>query len=436
MASMYNPGILYILRRYQHTSPVRKINMHAPNGRQGVASFFVCLVLVLTIYVCLTTDYVEHIKYITGIIYDRQSLNQSKGIIEEGNGTWPTKSDIMYKLRSLNQSKGIIEEGNGTWPTKSDIMYKLRSLNQSKGIAGKVNGTRPTKHHNERLNKTVSSKLYMNVGFAGRLGNVMFQYAMLYATVRNHTLWDYCIETEKQIVLAFKVFKDSLTLPKCQSPIRNSTVIGENVDADVMIKRLKSLPRTNITFSGYYQSHRYFSHVKKELRREFSLPESTRKNVTSYFHSIAPPEWANGSYVRVGVHVRRTDMIAKPMIRLGFVPCTAEYYNHSMRYFTDRYPRVQFIVTSDDMKWTKQHVTGAHVIYSSHDYIMDFGILVMSDHIIIGTGTFSWWAGWLCNGTTIYYGVQPPKGKLFATIMANNRWWPPDDEYNKWIPMI
>ena len=408
MASRYNPGVLYILRRYQHTSPERKRNMHTPNGRQGVASFFVCLVLVLTIYVCLTTDYVEHIKYITATIYDHQSLNQSKGIIEEGNGTRSTKSDIMNELRSLNQSKGI---------------------------AGKVNGTRPTKHHNERLNRTVSSKLYMNVGFAGRLGNVMFEYAMLYATVRNHTLWDYCIE-KKQFLLALKVFKDALTLPKCQSPVRNSTVIRENVNADVMIQRLKSLPRTNITLRGYYQSHRFFSHVKKELRREFSLPESTRKNVTSYFHSIAPPDWANDSYVRVGVHVRRTDMIKKPMIRLGVVPCTAEYYNHSMRYFTDRYPRVQFIVTSDDMKWTKEHVTGEHVIYSSHDYIMDFGILVMSDHIIIGIGTFSWWAGWLCNGTTIHYGVQPPKGKLMATIMANNRWWPPEDEYNKWIPMI
>ena len=282
---MYNPGVLFnILRRYQHTSSERKSNMHTPNGRQGVASFFVCLVVVLTIYVCLTTDYVEHIKYITATIYDRQSLNQSKGIIEEGNGTWPTRSDIMYKLRSLNQSKGI---------------------------AGKVNGTRPTKHHNERLkalNKTVSSQLYMNVRFAGRLGNVMFEYAMLYTTVRNHTLWDYCIE-KKQFLLALKVFKDALTLPKCQSPVRNSTVIRENIDADVMIQRLKSFPHTNITFSGYYQSHRFFNHVKKELRREFSLPENTRRNVTSYFHSIAPSDWANGSYVRVGVHVRRTDMI-------------------------------------------------------------------------------------------------------------------------------
>ena len=409
MASMYNPGVLYnILRRYQHTSSEGKINMHVPKGRQGVASLLVCLVLVWTIYVCLTTDYVEHIKYITGIIYDHQSLNQSKGIIEEGNGTWPTKSEIMHKLRSLNQSKGI---------------------------AGTVNRTRPTKHHNERLSKPVSSKLYIDVAFAGRLGNVMFEYAMLYATVRNHTLWDYCIE-KQQFFLALEVFKDSLTLPKCQSPVLNSTVILENVDADVMIQRLKSLPRTNITFIGYYQSHRFFSHVKKELRREFSLPESTRKNVTSYFHSIAPSDWANSSYVRVGVHVRRTDMITKSRIRDGGVSCTAEYYNHSMRYFTDRYPRVQFIVTSDDMKWTKQHVTGAHVIYSSHDYIMDFGILVMSDHIIIGIGTFSWWAGWLCNGTTIHNGVQPPNGTYMATMMANNKWWPPDDEYNKWIPMI
>ena len=409
MVSRYNAGgnIIYTSTISTY-SPERKRNMHAHNGRQGVASFVVCLVLVLTIYVCLTADFVEHIKYIAGIIYDHQSQNRSKGIIEEGNGTRATKSDIMYKLRSLSKLKEI---------------------------AGKVNGTRPTKHHKERLNKTVSSKLYMNVRFAGRLGNLMFEYAMLCATVRNHTLWDYCIE-KKHFILALKVFKDSLTLPKCQSPVRNSTLIRENIDADVMIQRLKSLPRTNITFIGFYQSHRFFSQVKKELRREFSLPESTRKNVTSYFHSIAPPEWANDSYIRVGVHVRRTDMIAKPMIRFGVVPCTAKYYNHSMRYFTDRYPRVQFIVTSDDMKWTKEHVTGAHVIYSSHDYIIDFGILVMSDHIIIGIGTFSWWAGWLCNGTTIYYDVQPPKGTYIAKLMANNKWWPPEDEYNKWIPMI
>jgi galactoside 2-L-fucosyltransferase 1/2 len=120
----------------------------------------------------------------------------------------------------------------------------------------------------------------------------------------------------------------------------------------------------------------------------------------------------------------------------GVVLCPVEYFSHAMQYFREQYGRAQFIVASDDLEWCKKYVTGKYIVYSSHTYILDFAILAMSDHVITSIGTFGWWAGWLCTGTTIYYGVPPPNGTLMATMMNSNWRIPPDDEFNNWIPVV
>ena len=68
---------------------------------------------------------------------------------------------------------------------------------------------------------------------------------------------------------------------------------------------------------------------------------------------------------------------------------------------------------------------------------MDLAILILSDHIIISIGTYSWWAGWLCKDTTVYYDLKPPNNTRFGNIYENKSFIPvPDDEYNKWVPLI
>ena len=98
---------------------------------------------------------------------------------------------------------------------------------------------------------------------------------------------------------------------------------------------------------------------------------------------------------------------------------------------------MQFIVASDDLSWCKKNIVGENIEYSGQNYILDLATISLSDHIIITRGTYSWWAGWLCKGTTVYYGIMPPNGTHVATVYKNNSRVPvPEDEYNHWISII
>ena len=69
-----------------------------------------------------------------------------------------------------------------------------------------------------------------------------------------------------------------------------------------------------------------------------------------------------------------------------------------------------FLICSDDIKWSKENLANlpgkqsgiAFMSDRTKDYMIDFGILINSNHSIITAGTFGWWAGWLAGGEVIY----------------------------------
>ena len=279
---------------------------------------------------------------------------------------------------------------------------------------------------------------YMTSRHSGRLGNKMFQYAVLFGLTLKSTVWKPCIDRIRYVSLK-PLFSESLTIPYClNTPLDNEKSIGDaKGNVDLAITLLGKLPHANISLRGFFQSHKYFANAKRELRKEFAVSGRTRKDVKQFFKSVTPTDWKNTSYVRVGIHARRKDMASNERIeKYGLVNCTAVYYSHAMKYFEAMYPRVQFIVTSNSITWCKENIVGENVIYSnSLDYVMDFAILTMVDHVIISVGTFSWWVGWLCTGTTLYNGEQSVPGSIIALKQANDSWIPPNDEFNKWIPI-
>ena len=187
---------------------------------------------------------------------------------------------------------------------------------------------------------------------------------------------------------------------------------------------------------GYFQSHKYFEQVKNDLRKEFVFESQVLANVSKYFQSIAPKQWQTQTFIRVGIHVRRMDIASKSWQENGWLSPPPSYYSHAMGYFKAKYDRVQFIVASDDLEWCRKYVLGDQVHYSNKSSAEDLAILAFSNHVIISVGTFSWWAGWLCKGTTIYYGKAPPENTYFGKLYANNSWIPPRDEYNHWVPLV
>jgi len=73
-----------------------------------------------------------------------------------------------------------------------------------------------------------------------------------------------------------------------------------------------------------------------------------------------------------------------------------------MGHFVGRFPRVQFVVVSNDILWCQKHVafngSGVDVVFSvGHNTGEDLALLASCDHTVMTTGTFSWWGGQLAN---------------------------------------
>ncbi|ELU06265.1 hypothetical protein CAPTEDRAFT_116007 [Capitella teleta] len=108
----------------------------------------------------------------------------------------------------------------------------------------------------------------------------------------------------------------------------------------------------------------------------------------------------------------------------------ASYFHKAMDLMLNKYPNAFFIVASDDMAWAKTTLGSRAIMTPFRSAQHDLALLASCQHTIISSGTFSWWAGWLSNGTTIYYQDYPRKGSsLFAGFNHS-------DYYCKdWIPL-
>ena len=76
-------------------------------------------------------------------------------------------------------------------------------------------------------------------------------------------------------------------------------------------------------------------------------------------------------------------------------------------------------------------VPGATCRYvGTHDPGLDMIVLANCDHVIMSSGTFGWWAGWLSGGHVVYYKHSARKGSHFGKEFDAKDFFPPS-----WIPL-
>jgi len=109
------------------------------------------------------------------------------------------------------------------------------------------------------------------------------------------------------------------------------------------------------------------------------------------------------TFVRVGIHVRRGDFLDVQWLSLGFNVADEQYIRRAMRLIVRRFWRVQFIVASNDIRWSQRHV-----VFNSSEVNITFSVgqsagedlvlLGSCDHTVITTETLGRWAAWLVSG--------------------------------------
>ena len=214
----------------------------------------------------------------------------------------------------------------------------------------------------------------------GGLGNQLFQIAAGYSLAINMNTQfginhDYC-NTPNQGHPSSK-YKDNfyrkiLEIDKIPSLIHEEPSFNYS-----------PLPNTReITLKGYFQSEKYFKKNKENIINLF-YPNN------KYFELINPFKNLANEKKTVGVHIRRGDYLK---FAHYIITTPVAYYKKAMSKFED----CNFIITSDDIEWTKENIVGDNIFYSPfNDEILDFCLLTSCDHNIIGNSSFSWWAAYL-----------------------------------------
>lgn len=103
----------------------------------------------------------------------------------------------------------------------------------------------------------------------------------------------------------------------------------------------------------------------------------------------------------IGIHNRRGDVVTDPSV--GYKLADREYFTMAMAYFRrrDYYNlgiTVVFLVLGEDFKGNEEmfaDINNTFVLQPAPDPAEDMCLLTLCDGVIMTSGTYSWWAGFL-----------------------------------------
>lgn len=176
----------------------------------------------------------------------------------------------------------------------------------------------------------------------------------------------------------------------------------------------------NCYVEGYFQSEKYFAHIREDLLYEFEFKIET-PYPNEYLNQIRMCESA------VSVHIRRGDYM-----RLCEQPLSnTVYYANALRGMIHEIPNAEFFVFSDDIDWCEKYFNGLGLknrfvyIKNQPKAYYDMYLMTQCHHNIIADSTFSWWGAWLNqHEDKIVYAPDAwlPDDKFQMTDIIPNGW--------------
>jgi len=151
-------------------------------------------------------------------------------------------------------------------------------------------------------------------------------------------------------------------------------------------------PRSAVCYDGYWQSHRYFSEIADQLRREIKLKDS-----------FVLPEGLEGEIdgcASVAIHIRTGDYLSH-LNRSIYGYCDPDYYSRAIGYISGKVTGATFFVFSDDIELVKKNFTflpeGTKFVTNNtgQSDCVDISLMRKCRHNIIANSTFSWWGTFL-----------------------------------------
>jgi len=229
---------------------------------------------------------------------------------------------------------------------------------------------------------------FNHLGNLGQLGNQMFQYASLKGIAGKHG-YQYCIPKNSVVTDAlgnklrtelFDVFNLNVNIQKIetdqylQEPSFN---YSENF--------VNSCP-DNVSLWGFFQSEKYFKHIEKEIRKDFTFKDEIVEDCENIIKDIFDDP--------IALHIRRGDFLIN----------SGNHYNQSLEYYENALSEFDFdrqvVIFSDDPKWCMSQdlfFSDRFIVSESTGPYHDLYLMTQCSDFIIANSTFSWWGAWLAN---------------------------------------
>ncbi|XP_067653226.1 galactoside alpha-(1,2)-fucosyltransferase 1-like [Haliotis asinina] len=258
----------------------------------------------------------------------------------------------------------------------------------------------------------------LTVEFFGRLGNLMFEYASLLGIAFRNGKRPF-VKPDNILNTVFKLSFVENWDTKYWLHISETKYAGYSPE-------FENLPAGNYVMGHYLQSWKYFEPFREQIMKEFSFSDPYEMLRRKIFH-LYTSSFKNRTVV--GLHVRRTDMTEQN--EEGYTEAPVSYMYKAVQHMRETFRNPVFLIASDDKDWCRRNLDSEDMILmETTNPFVDFGALVLCDHMIMTVGTFGWWAAWLINGHTVYYkGYPKPGGRLKSQFVKEDYFMP------HWIPM-
>jgi hypothetical protein len=230
---------------------------------------------------------------------------------------------------------------------------------------------------------------HKSIGYSGRLGNQMFQYATLKAislktgyemflpnhiNVKHDGCYDFTndkwIEYKLDLLDCFNL-NDNVSITQLQNTYQEKDFLFDSNVFDIS---------DNTAIEGYFQSYKYFEEFKQDIINgftfKFDILNKCQNIISQYFNPVA-------------IHIRRGDYVKHP----AFWNITPEYIQETLNHFTDQ--EYTFLVFSDDMEWCKQVFPEGVIFVEKNNQFEDLCLMSLCNHNIISNSSYSWWGAYL-----------------------------------------
>ena len=372
------------------------------------------------------------------------SKNENENITNHGdaenNLTDSDKTSIVPSIKSAVLQTVNVKKNRSSLLHSQNVAMKSTqngSINDKFNIASKISnqssGNQTTFVETGRLKVSTSNKpnathfedfkshFLVCPDPLGRLGNWMFEFAASLGIAKTLN-YKYVIKQSHNLLRYFDTKQEVVS-----KNVANVMAIRETQWKNVAWRNNRIYFSHNLTLLGHFQSWKYFENLSSEVRKAFTIKPQFLTQAMKFLK-----ENTLGVKTLIGIHVRRGDFVTKYSVKQGRVVADKFYINRAMEFFRKKYENAFFVVVSDDKKWCKDNFKGNDVLFSQfREPILDMAIMSLSDHAIITAGSFSWWGGWLSNGTVVYLKDFPrPGSSLDGPLFVREEYYLP-----AWIGM-